>query len=258
MISEAPRQQVSPWAAGAALLAAASTAVCVATTLLALFWNAQAAVVVAFLPILGLGAAVAGWLGLRQIAASSGALAGRPLALLGLFVGLLTAVLQGAAVIGALMNFSALKVHLTPAVENFLEASAVGDYPRARTLLSSEAAGISDERLGFFMNGLHAHEGQVATVQASIGTVIRGIETLRGMQVRADMTPPDARPLPVDLVGNGSSLAYIFVNQGAVNSNAVLLDDILILRADGTSLTLREDGPAAEMAIYLNHPPSGP
>ncbi|MCA9309985.1 MAG: hypothetical protein KDA21_02205, partial [Phycisphaerales bacterium] len=207
---------------------------------------------------LGLAAAILAWMGLRQIASSQGRLAGRPLALLGLFLGLLTAVLQGAAVIGALMNFSALKVHLIPAVETFLAASEVGDYPKARGLLSAEASGISDDRLAFFHANLTRHEGDIREVDASIQTVIRGIEAMRDLQVPANTPAPDARPLPLDLMGNQLTLAYIFVNQDAVNSNAVLLDDIMILRADGTALTLREDGPAATMAAYLNHRPVTP
>ncbi|MCA9311643.1 MAG: hypothetical protein KDA21_10585, partial [Phycisphaerales bacterium] len=68
MNADAPRQQVSTYALLAVMLAVSSTGLCLITTALALFWHAQAAVTVVFLPLLGLAAAILGWMGLRQIA----------------------------------------------------------------------------------------------------------------------------------------------------------------------------------------------
>lgn len=233
------------------VLAVSSAAICVLTTLLAAFVNAQLAIIAAFLPILGIGAAVTGWLALRRIAASSGALSGRPLALLGLFVGLLTTVLQGSFVIGAMINFSAMRVHLVPSMETFFEAAEARDVNKIRTLLSTDAGSISDERILAFARAVRSEQGQVASVDFSVGTMIRGRQKLMDLAGQTSGNPPADRPHPVEIHGRRMTLAWVFLDQDAVNAASVRINDLLILGDSGTALTLRKDGPAAQLATYF-------
>ena len=241
----------SPFALISVLTALSSALACVVTSILTYAISPGLAVIIAFLPIFGIAAVVTGMLALRQISASEGVIAGRPAALVGLFLGLIMTVLQGAFSVGVFATYSALRTDLAPAVDAFVVPLMADDLDAARAGLGPATSGLDDDALRAFAAAINADHGSVSGAAASLDTVLRAAASSREMMSNAQaQTTLTAQPRPVDLVTPaGPTLAWVFLDEASLDAKLVLIDDMLVMSPDGSrGVILRENGPAAEVA----------
>jgi hypothetical protein len=234
-------------AAGCSLL---SVMVCigavVAATLIDPGWGAM----MIGLPLLGLAGAICGGAALVRIHRAQGALLGRNAALIGLFIGLMSAVVQGAVVGGALATFGAISKHVVPAVTTMAREASAGNADAAAALLSDGARQIAGPaRLTEFFGALEAEHGAMVRVSFGLGT----IGAARRVTANATGAPTAAvqaqSPRPVEVAfQNGWTLLYVYVDDAALDQNQVRVMDLLAVDKDGTARALLPDGPGRVLA----------
>jgi hypothetical protein len=238
-----------------ALLVMASVAACAVSVLLTMLVTPAAAAVILALPLVSLLGAGLCLVALRSIGRSGGAEVGRPIALLGLFVGLGVGIIQGAAALSALGSAIAVRRTLAPVVDAFLDAQARGDRAAARAALGElVAAHLSDERMDAFAAALDAQTGAPARARFDLGVMLRAMERTRtaGATAKAGATIAE-NPKPLELAGpRGAVLAFVMPDDQTMRvRRRIAIGDILVLLPDGSALTLRAEGPAAALASRL-------
>lgn len=241
-------------AAGCSLL---SVMVCfgavVAATLIDPGWGAM----MIGLPLLGLAGAICGGLALVRIHRAQGTLLGRNAALIGLFIGLMSAVVQGAVVGGALATFGAISKHVVPAVSSMARDASAGNADAAAALLSDNAKQIAGPAgLAGFFGALEAKHGPLVRVSFGLGT----IGAARRASERATGAPTSAvqaqSPRPVEVTfKNGWTLLYVYVDDAALDQNQVRVMDLLAVDKDGAARALLPDGPARVLAQWMGLKP---
>ncbi len=233
-----------------------SVLACVVSIGAVLAGNLSMAAVILPLPILGLTGATLGFLALRRIGRSKGTLIGRGPAVFALFVGLPSAIIQGAFALGPMRVWWDIRNTLAPAATTFAADLASGDANAARARMSVGASSaLSDERLADFSTQLTATLGTPITAQATTWL----FSEIRRLGARSPGTPaaPNPRPAgppprPVELVGpNARVLAYFFLDDDAIRSGDVRIADALVILPGDTPLILHEAGPASAAARAL-------
>lgn len=233
----------------------ASLAVCVVTAVAAMLVTPAAAMLVLVLPIVSFAGAGLSLLGLREIRRSGGVLGGRPIALVGLFVGLSGGILQGAAALSALGSAIAVRQNLAPVVEAFMLAGARQDRTATRAALGEMVSRhLGDERLDWFFAQLDERLGAPTGAGFGLGVMIRAANEMS----RATAGVPAGKtvienPKPMELrFARGSVIAYIIPDDDTMRAQQrVALSDILVMLPDGRTLPLRAEGPAAALAKRL-------
>jgi len=236
----------------AGVLAILSTATCIGATLATRFVSPVAGVVILPLPAVGLVAAILGGAALRSIRRSGGTLGGRPPALIGVFVGLASAVLQGSFSIAALATYWPVRTVLAPAVETMMTQGAQHDFDAVRMALSPAASeALDDARMRMVFEGLHSRAGAFESASFGLDVLRDSHERLRAL-ARSARGSVDQVPKPIGMkFASTRIIAYVFVDQDALGKNQVQIADILFLLPDDTAACLLADGPAAKIAQVL-------
>lgn len=257
--SEMVPQTYSLLAMGSAAASLGSLGVCVVASVLAYTVSPEAAVVVLVLPVLAFGGAIMGGLALRMIRRSGGAIGGRPLATIGLFVGLASGVLQTAFLVSAMATIWPIKTALAPATDVFLSNLGSGQFDVARPQLDMAArTGLDDTALKLFIQTLEQECGPYQYANFGIDIFVDSRRRLQEAAERGAVPGaaiPTNTPKPVGLkFANTRAIAYVFVDQDAIKRGTVLVSDMLVLLPDGRGVTLMSGGDAAQTALALGIP----
>lgn len=246
-------------AALAGMLALISLSACVISTLLVLLGWVQAFVIVIALPVLGISAAVLGFVSLREIGKSQGRLKGRVPALIGLFLGLLSASIQGAAGIGGLRTYMDLKNNLAPAMGRLFIALDRSEESTAEMHLSKSTEMPTPQRRAALSGLLREKFGASRGAVFDLQTISDG----RQLAASSGSTPVDPTqvdiPRTVRLVfERGDALLLVWLDNPALEMGEVRMIDGLIVLSQGVKgatppkppevVLFREGGPAEKVA----------
>ncbi|HVZ94923.1 MAG TPA: hypothetical protein VG797_10475 [Phycisphaerales bacterium] len=210
-------------------------------------------------PALGLAGVTLGGLSLYRIrkAAVQGVLVrGQGMALIGIFVGLMSAVVQGAAAGGALVVWRNAREMMTPSAGRLVMASVQGDIPVARLELMQSST-ISDERLRSFGEMFKNHVGEPRRADLRLSVFVRASRELRSAPgaATAQITQDKIAPFPVEIEADrGTPLCYIFLDTDALQrQQQVRIADVLVLLPGHECITLATDGPARTTGDALGY-----
>lgn len=251
----APPQEYSPLALGSLACSGLSTVACLVASVAALVASPVWAAAIVALPLLGIVGIVLGGLALRQIGRSEGRMGGRPVALMGLLLGIMTATLQGAVTIGALARYMPIQTHVAPALTEMARRSTAGDAAAARVALAQgSSATVDDARLRWFFAGLESKHGPLERVVFGVRTLGETRETLRRA---TSSNPPTAAaptqiPTPLEMrFKKGSATVYVYFDEQALSQDAVRILDLLVIDKDNAARALLPDGPGAVLGRWL-------
>lgn len=251
-------EQFSPIAALSAVIALASAGACLLSFILSMAVDPMLGAIALPLPLLSLGAVVLSALALRAIGRSEGRVKGRKLALIGLFLGLMLAVIQGAMSGAALASYLPIRRKIVPLAQEVAAAVSRGDLPAARSSMAPAVSQVlSDDRISGFFTGLEASQGDFVRAEFSIDSWIRSrgriVSAMGGRSTPA--TQPSEFPKPVELVyARGRLNAYFFIDEAGLGRQEVLLRDVLVFVNDSSLMVLLPDGPASLWARWFGLP----
>lgn len=247
--------EFSALAIGSAASSLLSVAACLAATLAAVISSPVWAAAIVALPLLGIVGIVLGALALRQIGRSEGRLGGRPLALIGVFLGIMSATLQGAVTIGALARYMPIQQQVAPALQMMARQAVAGDMTAARVALAENTGAVVDDaRLEWFFKGLEAKHGELQRVVFGIRTLGTSRETLlRAMRANPPTAAaPTQTPTPLEMhYKRGVATVYVTFDEQALSQNAVRILDLLVVDKDNAARALLPDGPGATLGRWL-------
>ncbi|MFM9959409.1 MAG: DUF4190 domain-containing protein [Phycisphaerales bacterium] len=269
-VAAAAAVPLSGRAALAGMLALLSLSGCVVAILLALVGVVHAMWAMLALPVLGIVAAVLGYTALKQIERSQGAVRGRVPALIGLFLGLITATTQVAMSIGPLSTFYALRNSLAPAMGRMFVELNRGDEAAASRYVSDSTEAPKLDRLTLVLRAAEARLGPVKGAEFDMSTLGMSARLAgSGAQSPAAAAPgaqspggpaaPDGQRIITLVFERGGALLVMWLDNPALERDEVkLLDGFIVLNSDQLAsgaraevLLLRADGPAARTAEYL-------
>lgn len=257
---------ISVLATASMILSLASVGGCVAAGIVGSLVSPAALVAVLVLPLPALLGAILGALALRSIRNSQGAVGGRTMAIIGLFVGLIAAVLQGAVAGSAFATYWPVKQTVAPVVEEFATAIQSGDLASARTRLSPSASQVvTDERLYGLLAPSVRRYGTFRGATFGLDVFVESFKAVREAAANAQAAGqasgggPGDLPKPIGLsFANGRVIAYVFVDQGALSQRRVEILDMLVTPRGLEATTLLPDGPAVQAARSLGVPVADP
>ena len=263
--------QISGKAVAAAACALGSILACAGSVAAAVSGNSGVIVVVFALPLLGLTATGLGLLGLREIKRGQGRITGRFPALIGVFLGLLSAVVQGAFGFGVLRTYMDNRNALAPAVGRAFTELDQDQWKLASMGFTPEdQKGPSRERLESVVKQLHAELGACRGAEFDWSVFQESIAVASAVpkSTAAQAPMPADLPRPTRLVfERGTALVLCFLNDRALEAGEVRLNDAMILPVpSGGSITpvsrpvivLLADGPGAKLAKSIGLSVDGP
>jgi hypothetical protein len=268
---DAPVAPASGMAVLSALLSLGSVGGCCLVGALTMWVDMIFGLGLAVTPLLALLGVLLGGAALWRIRRAPVPLRGRPLAIAGLFVGIIALVLQGAVLFGAVLPLRAMQLELVPVAGQLVQRMHENDPDAAHRLLAdSAAAALRDDPalMARFDAAVQRAVGQPSGASLQLRDIAAGRRLIQLAQQRgvafdpATLTPAgDAAsgapmPRPVQLVGADGARAtlVVFLDDAALDdrSQVRVLDMLLVVsEADWTAQPLLPDGPAAAMARGL-------
>lgn len=205
-------------------------------------------------PGLGLVAALLGIGSLVAIGASNGRVVGRPLAGIGLLLGLIATVLQGAIAVGVVGAYRFYMDEITPIAADLVGAATAGDVAGVRGMLAPAASSdLTDEEILAFGAAVRAAYGETVGPETDFDSLI---ETIAEVYAGRQMQPGQMPALPVAVrFDRGVRVVHIVPNENAMAHDQIVPDDLYIVLDSHTALTLRRDGPAHDSALGLGYKP---
>ena len=190
-----------------------------------------------------------------SIGKSQGRLSGRPLAIVGLVLGLLFSALWIAVALGVSATWASVRQGVTPALTAFENA----DLSKIKPLMASDLAGaVGDEQLMRFSAEIKQKLGRpeglptnLVTVAQFYMSVMSGARLPPAYLAQMSSQPPTALffPVPVDFTkGQATVLLQLPVNgraQASAGKFDGMLRNVIIIMADGTEIKLLPDDVAS-------------
>lgn len=213
------------------------------------------------LPITGPVAVALGGASLFSIARSEGRLTGKPMAVIGLVLGLISAAVWVSVAVGASSVINAIRQSATP----MLTAIQNGDVAGVRQALPlASQAGLTDLQVQRFSAEVQTKLGKVKGLPTNLGDIFKyyiNISSALPPEILAEMTdktnPVTYLPIPVDFEkGRATVLLRMAESAQNMTSPLDLVDNIVISLPDGTLLRLIEK--PAPGATPLTTPESDP
>jgi hypothetical protein len=253
---------ISLTAVAAFIFALASVLGCMVAAVMGTLVTPAAFVIVLVLPFPALIGAVLGGVAMRNISRSQGRLGGRTMALIALFLGLISAALQGAVAGSALATYWPVKTRVAPVVGEFARAVAAGDFTSARVALSPSASQVvTNEQMRALLAPAAVQLGAFRQATFGLDVFVDSFRQVRESASRAaagggpGLGGPGEAPKPVGLgFARGRVIAYVFVDQGALAQGSVEILDMLVVNMTGPATALLPDGPAIQAARSLGMP----
>ncbi len=205
------------------------------------------------LPGMGVIGIVLGAMSLSFIGKSGGRLSGRPAAIGGIILGLMSTVIWGAVFAGSLQAWRFYVTQMMPKGGETIAAVQAGDDQALQTLMTSDAlADVSEERIERFARVMTTEWGDYQGVESDIGRMW----TIFQQSFRAGSNPQgqvnvqvDGQPVPATLVfQNGTTVMWMVLDPDELKQQQVVLRDFVFQLPGGDWITFREDGPAQKVA----------
>lgn len=202
------------------------------------------------LPLVGL---LLGAISLSFIKNSHGRLTGRGLAIAGLLLGIIMTALQAFVAFGAAQGWTYYRKQMVPHAETFMSAAASGDIAATRATLSPDAdAALTDDDILAFMAAADLSAGPFVRVSTDFGTLIESAG--RAMQRGGSADVPGVAPIPMAFEFQNETLfGWALLDESALQNDQVLIADVVLFLPSGEALTLRKDGPGAQLAAQMNY-----
>ena len=209
------------------------------------------------IPLLGAGLGLAA---LLKINGSQGRLAGAGMALLAICLGLVISLAQGAVGYFVYEGAKTMQSFIGPATQQVgavVREVGAGDFDAARSHFSPEAAkAITDQDLSQMRAAIAAHYGEYDRTITSIVEAVRLAKTSPSLQGSQNVQiggggRGGGRPMIPGMVvfKKGPALIFAAFNPRDAKSHAPMFDDVLVMLPGRQGLTLREDGPAKQIAL---------
>ncbi len=247
-------------ALGSFLCSLGSVGVCLLAGIISAVVDPRAAGAVLVLPLISLSGAIMGGVALLRIERSGGRLGGRTAALIGLFLGLVATIIQGAVAGGALAAYFPVKRHIVPTMERAMRSAATGDMTATRALLGpASGTELADERLSRFFLAMEDRLGPWTAARFDIGVLVDAAREARAGAARAGGAAPPTGELPKPVVlvfARGEALAFLYPDQAALGKRQVRIADALIILPHDASaipdaVSLMPAGQAAALGKWL-------
>lgn len=145
-------------------------------------------------PLLGSAAVITGAFGVYNISQSKGRLDGRPLAIMGMVLGMLSLVFWVGAVLGVASMLKNVQAHVIVPTENAMLAIDRGDWAVARTILKPGLV-VTDEQWSRFRDAYQAPLGKFVKLHADLTMD----EAIRFASHRTVLIVPRAGQLPLPI-----------------------------------------------------------
>ncbi|HBS29263.1 MAG TPA: hypothetical protein DEB06_07385, partial [Phycisphaerales bacterium] len=214
--------RLSGAAAMSAGLAGLSVAGCLVVGALSVIVSPTVLGAVIVLPVLGLTGAGLGAAGLRAIRRSGGTLTGRPLAIIGLFVGIISAVVQGSMGGSMVATYLTMRSTLAPAAQRVLSAMSARDDALVRTMLApATASALSDGRIEAFIGAFERECGPFRRAAFDVRVMNDAFTRVRLTGGAPRGPAPAGDPMkPLRLEGDsGEALAWVTLDQDALKAD---------------------------------------
>lgn len=211
-------------------------------------WNSWVGVLVA--PLIALNGCVLAFVGLRSIERSSERLAGRPIALVALFLGVGVTAIQGALVLLALVTLSASST-LAPVGAELVGYAQADRQRLTRQVLSEDLSDdMSDEQIRAFASVVRDRLGTVSGSGAGFSLILDARRAFGDAGAMEGYSPDAAdMPRPIYLrFGDERVLAYVYTDQAALQDQEIRVRDMVILLPEGGVIVLAPDGPGSQLA----------
>lgn len=206
------------------------------------------------IPGFGVIGIILGVVALVLISGAGGKLGGKGLAIAGIIVGIAVSAIWAAISFGGLEAYTYYKNSMAPQVESFITTAKSGDYDASRGVLSSGAGGdLSDERIAEFFAAAETQYGRIDNIQPGLGDLIESFGRVRSQSTGGSFDPNDPTAVPFPLYfDSGPAPLWITFDEDTLGTPNPEISDALLVLSDGRScITLREDGPATNIAAAL-------
>jgi len=205
------------------------------------------------LPGMGIVGIVLGAMSLAFIGKSNGRLSGRPAAIGGIILGLMSTVIWGAIAAGVLQGWRFYVSQMMPVGGEVIAAMQADDDQALQGLLTSDAwSDLSTERIDRFEQVMTAEWGDYQGVETDFGqmwTVFQNSFQAGGNPQGQYNVQTDGPGIPATLVfQNGKTVMWMVLDPDALDQQQVVLHDFVLQLPSGEWITLREDGPAQKVA----------
>lgn len=213
--------------------------------------------VVCCIPGLGILAFVFGAFALAGISKSQGRVTGKPLAGIGMALGLIATVIWMAIAIGVAQGWRTYTTQMVGGTSQMMQTLSDGDIAGARLhLLEPATAELTDEDIAAFAAIVRRDFGAFVGAPTGITEMVDGFSAAygRGGVRSGGSSQVAAIPIAVDF-DNGSSVVHIVIDADSFNSSKIRVDDIFVVLKNGKALTLRKDGPASIAAVGMGFDP---
>ena len=164
------------------------------------------------------------------------------------FLGAIFGALQGAVVVGALIQFLPLQSQVAPMIEGLVQTASTDDPEAAAKLLGPDATQVvTGDDLVAFVQRVDAAAGGITEVRVELTTLTKASETVQNFAPRPDADPQNIEfPKPIELVtpSGDTVLLGVWLDEEALKDDEVLIRDLIAFLPTGEMLVLRDDGPA--------------
>jgi hypothetical protein len=204
-------------------------------------------------PVVSLFGVVLGLTGLRRIRLSDGAVVGKPMALIGVFVGLGVTAILGAVALAGLATLMGPRA-MAPELTRLLIAGGEGRFADARGALGESAdANIDDSDIAWFVARIEEEVGAIERASAELSVIAESRRVLASTPGAADADiTVEEMPKPLWVIGErGRVLVYAWPDERALRENDVRIRDVLVILEAGEAATLRFPGPGQVLSFKL-------
>lgn len=213
--------------------------------------------VVCCVPGMGILAFVFGAVALAGISKSQGRVTGKPLAGVGMALGLIATVIWMAIAIGGAQAWRTYTTQMVGGTSQMMQTMSDGDIGGVRLhLLEPATAELTDEDIAAFAAIVRRDFGAFVGAPTGISEMMEGFASAygRGGVRSGGSSQEPAIPIAVNF-DNGSSVVHIVIDADSFSSSKIRVEDIFVVLKNGKALTLRKDGPASAAAIGMGFDP---
>lgn len=214
--------------------------------------------VVCCVPGLGILAFVFGALALAGISKSQGRVTGKPLAGIGMALGLIATVIWMAIAIGVAQGWRTYTTQMVGGTSQMMQTLSDGDIAGARLhLLEPATAELTDEDIAAFAAIVRREFGGFVGAPTGISEMMEGFASAYGQGgVRGGGGGGQEPAIPIAVnFDNRSTVVHIVIDADSFSSSKIRVEDLFIVLDNKKALTLRKDGPATSAAISMGFDP---
>lgn len=214
--------------------------------------------VVCCIPGLGILAFVFGALALAGISKSQGRVTGKPLAGIGMALGLIATVIWMAIAIGVAQGYKWYTTQVVGGTSQMMETVSDADIAGLRLhLLEPATTELTDEDIAAFAAVVRRDFGDFVgapTGWSEMGEGFKAAYGGGGMRGGGGNNQEPAIPVAVHF-SSGATVVHVVIDEDSFGTSKLRVEDLFIILKSGKALTLRKDGPGTTAAIGMGFDP---